>query len=129
MDRVAVMMQPGELSACAHVFGCCGRVAEADQCFLHADPSHAWVKERGANVPGHPLVCAHASSSPKKHCSHTNALRASPLNASSRSAPSPRWAHSAACASEAARPKSCTTGIVSACSKSRWRSHVARESS
>jgi hypothetical protein len=82
--------------------------------------SHAFQ----SNSPGHPLVQHHSSSSPKKHCSHTNAPRASPENASSKSAF--LVVQSAACASDAARRKSCTTGMVSAWRRSRWRSHVGR---
>lgn len=75
------------------------------------------------DIPGHPAVQHHSSSSLTKHCIQTNALLASPKNASSKSAF--LLVQSVACASDAARRKSCTTGMVSACRRSRWRSHVS----
>lgn len=91
---------------------------------LSSSKFHVARKRMGVvDVPGHPLPLHHSSSSVRKHCRHRNAPRASPANASSRS--SLRWVHSAASARAEARRNSVTTGMMSACRMSRWRSHVS----
>lgn len=81
------------------------------------------VAQKTVNIPGHPFVLHQSSSSSTKHCRHKNAPRASPANANSRS--SLLWVHNAASASAEARLKSSSTGITSACSRSRCRTHVS----
>lgn len=77
-----------------------------------------------ALVPGQPRVRHQSASSPVvKHCSQTKAPRASPVKASSRSSLLAVLSDVRARAS--ARRCSSTTGITSACSRSRWRSHVS----
>ena len=100
--------------------GCCGGASY--MCRLGSVCNCGYVVKRTC-IPGQPRVRHQSSSSARKHCSHKKALRASPLNANSRS--SGLRVHSAASARVVARLNSCTTGTISAWRMSRCSSQVS----